>query len=60
MAGDLYETNNNSYYLYTGRQFWTMIPYNYHSLSSIFVITGGGDIDTVNLYYKCILNLFYL
>ncbi len=35
MAGGLYNTSNNNYYLYTGYHYWTMTPHDFYSGTAV-------------------------
>ena len=45
-AGGVYRTNNTSYYLYTGQNYWTMSPYNYVSSDGarVFYVNSDGSL----------------
>ena len=47
MAGGVYNTNNTSYYLYTGQYYWTMSPYSLPSTSwvLVFAVISNGRLD---------------
>ena len=57
MAGGTYGQKNNSYYLYSGQNYWTMSPYYYNALSSsafvYSVFSHGGlyNIHSVDTEY---------
>ena len=44
MAGGVYNTNNTSYYLYTGQTYWTMSPYRANSSGNagVFLVDSSG------------------
>ena len=46
MVGGAYRTNNTSYYLYTGQEYWTMSPYDFTSTGSanMFVVFSLGHL----------------
>ncbi len=49
LAGGLYQTKNERYYLYTGRHYWTMSPYYFYSwivYANLFDIRQNGDIGS--------------
>ena len=41
MAGGVYGTTNESYYLYTGQTYWTMSPCNFPNADVFFVSSNG-------------------
>ena len=44
MAGGVYESNNSSYYLYTGQNYWTMSPSLFNgSRASVFRVYSSGN-----------------
>ena len=45
MAGGVYGTSNNGYYLYTGQNYWTMSPYYYTSsgYALVFYVNSTGN-----------------
>ena len=44
-AGGVYGTNNTSYYLYTGQNYWTMSPYAYNGYAWVFRVNSTGQLD---------------
>ena len=50
MAGGVYGSSNDSYYLYTGQNYWTMSPYFFNasggkSWARVFSVYSGGDLN---------------
>ena len=64
-AGGIYATNNTSYYLYTGRQYWTMSPYRLRDLSTscagMFFVNSAGNFSSAcvhtNFSLRPVINL---
>ena len=51
MAGGVGETANQSYYLYTGQNYWTMSPYSYFSgIAYVFTVWSGGDLGSYGVH----------
>ena len=49
-AGGVYGANNPSYYLYTGRDYWTMTPHEYSSSHAmVFEVDDAGWISTTTV-----------
>ena len=45
-AGGVARSSNNSYYLYTGMNYWTMSPFNFSSSRArVFYVYWSGDLD---------------
>ena len=52
MAGGKWNTENTSYYLYNGQDYWTMTPSCAHS-SRVFRVYGDGQLSsTLNVNYN--------
>ena len=51
-AGGVYGTNNTSYYLYTGQNYWTMSPYavNGSGHAFVFAVYSDGYLDAPRVY----------
>ncbi len=54
MAGGVYRTDNTSYYLYTGQNYWTMTPYYFledsiHSYAYVVVVISTGSFGNDHL-----------
>ena len=47
-AGGVYGTNNTSYYLYTGQNYWTMSPYYFSSYgyADVFYVNSDGQLNS--------------
>ena len=53
MAGGVYETNNNSYYLYTGQIYWIMSSYFfYEGYANVFGVFSNG-----NIHYRNVIDI---
>ena len=51
-AGGVWNTNNTSYYLYTGQNYWTMSPYRFSSSTSfanVFYVYSTGRLGSNNV-----------
>ena len=46
LAGGVYNTANNNYYLYNGRNTWTMSPSDFYSSAHIWSIDFHGNLDS--------------
>ena len=50
IAGGVYGSSNNSYYLYTGDSYWTMSPHNFSgSFAYAFVVDNVGYLDNASV-----------
>ena len=50
MAGGVFGSNNNSYYLYNKEDYWTMSPSNFRSnLALVFYVRSYGDLNGTNV-----------
>lgn len=46
MAGGVNDSNNTSYYLYTGQDYWTMSPYQFRSgEADVYYVSLAGNLD---------------
>ena len=50
-AGGVYGTNNTSYYLYTGQNYWTMSPSRYSAGAWGFRVNSNGQLDSPYVIY---------
>ena len=46
-AGGVWGTNNTSYYLYAGQDYWTMSPYSYSGYASVFLVYSSGYLGSL-------------
>ena len=49
-AGGTPETENISFYLYTGQDYWTVSPYYYNEMPRVFSVYSNGVLNNGNLY----------
>ena len=66
MAGGVWATNNTSYYLYTGQDYWTMSPCNFvfAGIANVFIVDSSGSLNNhggVHFAYgvRPVINLAY-
>ena len=45
VAGGMLGTNNTTYYLYTGQEYWTMSPSIFNGVANLFSVYSGGNIS---------------
>ena len=45
MAGGVYNTINQSYYIYTGQYYWTLSPRFFSSYAVMFLVTSSGQLS---------------
>ena len=62
MAGGGYLTNNDSYYLYTGQNYWTMSPYNFNGNNAVMFAVDlygilGWDYVSIEWGVRPVINL---
>ena len=51
MAGGVYNTNNTSYYLYTGQNYWTMSPRDFGNWNAfVFIVHSSGYLSGNTVY----------
>ena len=63
-AGGKGGTNNSSYYLYTGQNYWTMSPFDfYDGHADVFFVHSNGNLNYSNVYgaigVRPVINLAY-